>query len=64
MRVDKEPVARPRSNPKGARVSIHATIDHDLNDWVEKTLRTSNVYANKSHLVERAITLLKKSHKE
>ncbi len=38
---------------------ISATIDEDLIHWIEKELRNSEKYRNKSHLIEVALSHLK-----
>ena len=40
---------------------ISATIDKDLIDWIEKELRSSRKYRNKSHLIETALEKFKKN---
>ena len=40
---------------------ISATIDKELIDWIEAQLKDRQKYRNKSHLIEIAIDLLRKS---
>ena len=42
---------------------ISATIDEQLIEWIEKQCKDSQTYRNKSHLIEAAIQLLKKTKK-
>jgi Arc/MetJ-type ribon-helix-helix transcriptional regulator len=40
---------------------ISATIDEELIDWIDSKLKDRTRYRNKSHLIEIALELLKKS---
>ena len=40
---------------------ISATIDEELTDWIDSRLKDKTKYRNKSHLIEIALELLKKS---
>lgn len=57
-------VARPRQNPKGAKVRLSVTVDPDLVKWVDKVSGAGRVFSSRSHLVERAIALLKRGYKD
>ncbi len=41
------------------KLTISATIDKALEDWIEEQLKDKSRYRNKSHLIEIAIGLLK-----
>ena len=43
--------------------TISATIDVNLAKWLDKELKKSDVYRNKSHLIEAAILEMKKRGK-
>ena len=38
---------------------ISATIDEELINWIEKEIKDTKKYRNKSHLIEVAIEMLK-----
>ena len=38
---------------------ISATIEEDLIEWISKEIEQSNLYRNKSHLIEAALELLR-----
>lgn len=40
---------------------ISATIEEDLIKWINSELRNKTKYRNKSHLIEVALEMLKKS---
>ncbi|MBI3033057.1 hypothetical protein HYY69_06290 [Candidatus Woesearchaeota archaeon] len=42
---------------------ISATIDSELIDWLDKTIKKSSNFRNKSHLIETALEKLKKEMK-
>ena len=42
---------------------ISATIDNELINWIEKEVKDSKKYRNKSHLIEFALEMLKSSKK-
>ncbi len=42
---------------------ISATIDEDLIKWIEKKLKDTTLYRNKSHLIEIALQKMKKEDK-
>ncbi|MBI2139988.1 hypothetical protein HYU14_03620 [Candidatus Woesearchaeota archaeon] len=43
-----------------AKTAISATIDEELNRWIELQLKDRERYRNKSHLIEIALESLKK----
>jgi len=46
-----------------AKKPISATIEEDLIKWINEQLKDRTKYRNKSHLIEIALELLKKSNK-
>ena len=46
-----------------AKKPISATIEEDLIKWINEQLKDRTKYRNKSHLIEIALELLKKSSK-
>ena len=42
---------------------ISATIDEELLNWIEKEIKDTKKYRNKSHLIEVAIEMLKSNKK-
>ena len=42
---------------------ISATIDEELIEWIDKKCEDKRRFRNKSHLIEIALELLKKSEK-
>ncbi|MBI5392856.1 hypothetical protein HZA96_03210 [Candidatus Woesearchaeota archaeon] len=42
---------------------ISATIDEELIKWIDKKLKDSTTYRNKSHLIEIALQKMKKEDK-
>ena len=42
---------------------ISATIDDELIKWIDKKLKDSTAYSNKSHLIEIALQNMKKDEK-
>lgn len=57
-------VARPRQNPKGAKERLSVTVDPDLVKWVDRVVGPGKAFSSRSHLVERAIALLRKGYRE
>lgn len=47
-----------------AKSAISATIEEDLIKWMDKEIRNSRKYRNKSHLIEIAIENLKEESKK
>ncbi|HLG23923.1 MAG TPA: hypothetical protein VI564_03270 [Candidatus Nanoarchaeia archaeon] len=43
---------------------ISATIDSELIVWIEKEIKNTEKYRNKSHLIEIALQMLKKEGKK
>ena len=43
---------------------VSATIDENLIGWIEKEVRDTKRYRNKSHLIEVALEMLKKEGKK
>jgi len=46
-----------------AKKPISATIEDDLIKWIDDELKDKTKYRNKSHLIEIALELLRKSKK-
>jgi Arc/MetJ-type ribon-helix-helix transcriptional regulator len=46
-----------------AKKPISATIEEDLIKWINEQLKDRTKYRNKSHLIEIALELLKKTNK-
>jgi Arc/MetJ-type ribon-helix-helix transcriptional regulator len=43
---------------------ISATIDSKLIKWIDEELKNSQIYRNKSHLIEIAINILKEQNEK